>query len=66
MPTQRSYSEYLIGALTSKTEAIAYIQAVSSDGSEAEIELCLANCRAAHPDLAGLDCAAAIKFLANG
>jgi hypothetical protein len=59
----RKYSDYLIESLRDKAEAIEYISAVNFYGSPAEIELCLDNCRAAHPGLAGLDCDQAIDFL---
>jgi hypothetical protein len=59
----RKYSEYLIESLRDKAEAIEYISAVNFGGSPAEIELCLNNCRAAHPGLAGLNCDQAIDFL---
>jgi hypothetical protein len=59
----QKYSEYLISSLVDRNEAVAYLQAVSSDGSPAEIELCLSNCQQAHPELVGLSWQAAIETL---
>lgn len=60
-----NYKEYVNKSLTDPQEAIAYIEAVRSDGLSAEIALCLANCQTAHPEIAGLGWQAAIELLAR-